>query len=400
MKDKKNIVIRSGSLRMGGLERVLIEVLQNLNLEKYKISLIIEDNSGLENVFEKDIPKEIDLYFLKSEELIKKTHYHREKRKSLYHKLVYNYLMFKEHRLVEKETKKVLKEIAEKNGEIDLFVDYDWGARRYIQNLPLKRKVIWIHNSIPKMLKKPSKIRRFGRNLEKYDSVVTICNEMKDELINTYPNLKSKIVKIYNPFNLSRIATLGDKIDDLNFVEKELIKEKYILAVSRLDINQKDYLTLLKGFALARKNGVEEKLFIVGDGPSRNKIEEYIKDLKLEDSVKLLGQKKNPYVWMKNSRFFVHSSKYEGFGLVLIEAASLGKAIVSSNCEVGPKEILGNGKYGKLFPVGDSNKLKEIIIELLGDEKLLKFYEEKSMERAKDFGVDIVMKEYEELIDA
>ena len=70
---KKNIIIRSGSLRMGGLERVLIEVLQSINKEKYNITLVIDDNCGVGNIFEKDIPKEIPYYFLKSEELINKT---------------------------------------------------------------------------------------------------------------------------------------------------------------------------------------------------------------------------------------------------------------------------------------------------------------------------------------
>ncbi|MEG0068645.1 MAG: glycosyltransferase, partial [Cetobacterium sp.] len=93
----KNLVIRSGSLRMGGLERVLIEMLQNLDRKKYNISLIIEDNSGEENIFLDQVPKGIDIYFLKSEELIANTHYHRERKKNLYNKLMYNYLMGKEH---------------------------------------------------------------------------------------------------------------------------------------------------------------------------------------------------------------------------------------------------------------------------------------------------------------
>ena len=78
---KKNILFRSGSLRMGGLERVLIEVLQTIDKEKYNISLIIDDDCGEDNIFEKDIPKEIKYYFLKSQDLIQKQNIIKKKEK-------------------------------------------------------------------------------------------------------------------------------------------------------------------------------------------------------------------------------------------------------------------------------------------------------------------------------
>ena len=74
---KKNVIIRSGSLRMGGLERVLIEVLQNIDKKKYNLTLVIDDDCGQGNIFEKDIPKEIPYYFLKSQKLIEKTNYYK-----------------------------------------------------------------------------------------------------------------------------------------------------------------------------------------------------------------------------------------------------------------------------------------------------------------------------------
>ena len=79
---KKKIVFRSGSLRMGGLERVLIEVLQTINKDKYEIILVIDDDCGENNIFEKDIPKEVKYYFLKSQELIQKIDKYRLKKKN------------------------------------------------------------------------------------------------------------------------------------------------------------------------------------------------------------------------------------------------------------------------------------------------------------------------------
>ncbi|MGL6113861.1 MAG: glycosyltransferase, partial [Cetobacterium sp.] len=120
----KNIVIRSGSLRMGGLERVLIEVLQNFDLKKYKISLLIEDDSGEDNIFLKEIPKEIDLYFIKNKEMIENTEKYRKKKKNFFYKIIYNYKMYREHNFVPGKTKELLREIEIKNGEIHSFIDY------------------------------------------------------------------------------------------------------------------------------------------------------------------------------------------------------------------------------------------------------------------------------------
>ncbi|MGL4867846.1 MAG: glycosyltransferase, partial [Cetobacterium sp.] len=164
--------------------------------------------------------------------------------------------------------------------------------------------------------------------------------------------------------------------------------------------NQKDYETLFKGYKKYLENStIKEKLYIVGDGPSKSEIKKMISDLKLEDNIILLGMKKNPYIWIKNSKLFVHSSKYEGFGLVLVEALSLGKVVISSNCEVGPKEILQNGKYGKLFNVGNFNELSDCLFQILSNSLNKEKYEKLSEQRAEDFNVKKVIKEYEELID-
>ena len=392
---KKNVIIRSGSLRMGGLERVLIEVLQNIDKKKYNLTLVIDDDCGEDNIFEKDIPKEISYYFLKSQKLIEKTNYYKLRRKNILYKLMYNIYMNIETYIKSKNIKKLI----EKLGKIDVFVDYDAGATKYIENIEADKKVVWIHNSIPNLKKSEGKIKRFGKRLEKYDRIVAICDEMKEELKDIYPNLKDKIIRIYNPFNFSRVLNLKDDMSELTEKDKELLNEDYCIAISRLDTVQKDYKTLLKAFKILKSKGINKKLYIVGDGPSKEEIENMIKEYDLIEEVKLLGRFKNPYVWLNNADFFIHSSKYEGFGLVLIEAAILDKLIISSNCPVGPTEILENGKSGILFNVGDSQELAEKIEKVLNDKNLRNRYILSMKERREDFKKENVLKEYEKLID-
>ena len=392
---KKNVIIRSGSLRMGGLERVLIEVLQNIDKKKYNLTLVVDDDCGEDNIFEKDIPKEISYYFLKSQKLIEKTNYYKSRRKNILYKLMYNIYMNIETYIKSKNLKNLIKKL----GKIDVFIDYDAGATKYIENIEADKKVVWIHNSIPNLKKSESKIKRFGKRLEKYDRIVAICDEMKEELKDIYPNLKDKIIRIYNPFNFDRIKLLENNKEDLSDTEKKLLKDKYVVAIARLDNVQKDFSTLIKAFKVLKEKGKKEKLYIVGDGTSKYNIEQEIKENNLEDNILLIGNKKNPYVWLKNSILFVHSSKYEGLPTVLIEALICEKMIISSDCPTGPKEILAEESCGKLFKVGDFKELATFLeIYLNSKEKRIEFIDN-ILKRREEFNKEIVIKEYEKLID-
>lgn len=392
----KNIVIRSGSLRMGGIERILMEVLQGLNTKKYRVFLIIEDNCGKNNIFQKDIPQDIPLYFLKEEELILKTEFHKQRKNCIYHKILYNYYMWNEHMVAMNKTKQIIDMIKKQYGEIEAFVDYDWGARRYIEKIEAKRKIIWLHSSISKLLKKNRKIKRFGKYLEKYDKVVTICDEMKGELLELYPKIKNKIYRVYNPFNFLRIKSLLTDESELSEEQKQFLKEEYIVSVARLDSNSKDFETLINAYEKAVLKGINEKLYIVGDGPDREKIEMLVKEKSLENKIRLIGKVKNPYIWMKNANYFVHSSKFEGLPTVLIEALICGKIVISSNCPTGPKEILENGEVGFLFPVGNEEQLANILLDVSKGMKKISL--KRINEKIKEFESEKIIAQYERII--
>ena len=392
---KKKVIFRSGSLRMGGLERVLIEVLQTIDKEKFDIYLVIDDDCGKENIFEKDIPKDIPYFFLKPEKLIRETEKYKEKKKNIIYKLMYNLMMEKENKVMYRNMQKILKDI----GEIDVIVDFDAGASKYIEKLDIKKKIVWIHNSIPNLKKKESKIKRFGKRLEKYDRVVAICDEMKEEIENIYPNLKGKVSRIYNPFNFERIEKLMEDERELTKEQKKMQNEDYCIAISRLDNVQKDFLTLVRAYKFVKENGIQDKLYIIGDGPSKEEIINEIKKLSLEENIKLIGLSKNPYIWLKNSKLFVHSSKYEGLPTVLIEALICNKMIISSNCPTGPKEILKNESCGKLFEVGNIKELGDYLIEFLANKNNRELYEKNVILRKEKFNKNKVIKEYEKLIE-
>lgn len=161
-----------------------------------------------------------------------------------------------------------------------------------------------------------------------------------------------------------------------------------IITIGRLD-KMKDQATLIKAFALVRKQA-DARLMLIGDGPERPNLRNLIKELGLEASVQLPGAMQNPYPILKRAEIFVLSSKYEGFGNVLVEALSLGKKIVSSDCTGGPAYILNAGEYGRLFPVGDHEALaREILLALAKQQD-----PEPLIRRSRDFSAEVIASAY------
>ena len=99
--------------------------------------------------------------------------------------------------------------------------------------------------------------------------------------------------------------------------------------------------------------------------PQKDNLNNLINQLGLRADVSLLGFVDNPYAYMAHSAAFVLSSAWEGFGNVIAEALAVGTPVVSTNCESGPAEILANGKYGELTPVGDAKAMAEAILSIL-----------------------------------
>jgi glycosyltransferase involved in cell wall biosynthesis len=135
------------------------------------------------------------------------------------------------------------------------------------------------------------------------------------------------------------------------------------LNIGRLD-PQKDQVTLLRAFArLARRR--DAGLIILGEGRERGRLERLARDLGVADRVIMPGWVPSIEPYFRAADLFVLSSAYEGFGLVLVEALSQGVPVVSTDCPSGPAEILADGRYGRLVPVGDDEALADAMEEEL-----------------------------------
>ena len=392
----KTIVISSGDLTMGGLQKILVEYLKLIDKNKYRIVLLIANDYGKKNLFLEEIPKNVEIQFVRPYNLVSKIAELSKKRKIL------NRVLLKGYRHKSKRVfKSIFLEKLSKLGKIDLIIDFDGGLKSVLDNLKAEKKIIWIHSSIRKHKQdNKSKISRYGEELKKYDKIIAICKEMKEEIKELYPSLSHKIEYIYNPLDCNSIIEQGNEnIEKMTSYEKKLIKKDYFLAVSRLDTVQKDFETLIEGYSILKNSNVKERLYIIGEGNGRVKIEKMIEEKNLGEDVILLGEKKNPYVWMKHSKLFIHSSKYEGFGVVLLEALMLDKFVISSNCPTGPTEILTNPKVGELFNVGDANQLAEKVLKVLYDKDYQKELLKNIQLKKKEFELSEITEKFHKTIE-
>ena len=392
----RTIVISSGDLTMGGLQKVLVEYLKLIDKNKYRIVLLIANDYGKKNLFLEEIPKNVEIQFVRPYNLVSKIAELSKNRKIL------NRLLLKRYRYRSKRVfKSIFLEKLSKLGKIDLIIDFDGGLKSILDNLKAEKKIIWIHSSIRKHKQdNKSKISRYGEELKKYDKIIAICKEMNEEIKELYPSLSHKIEYIYNPLDCNNIIEQGNEnIEKMTSYEKELIESDYFLAISRLDAVQKDFETLIEGYLILKNKGIKERLYIIGEGDGRVKIEKMIEEKKLVEDVILLGEKKNPYIWIKHSKLFIHSSRYEGLPTVLLEALMMDKFIVSSNCPTGPTEILTKPKVGELFNVGDANQLAEKVLKILYDKDYQKELLKNIQLKKKEFELSEITEKFHKTIE-
>lgn len=137
------------------------------------------------------------------------------------------------------------------------------------------------------------------------------------------------------------------------------------LAAGRLT-RQKDFMTLLQAVKQVNQT-TPLRLIILGEGRQREALEQSIAASGLQQQVALPGFQANPYAWIQRADVFVLSSRWEGSPNVLTEAAALGIPVVATDCPSGPRELLQDGYYGPLVPMGNAQAMADAIIEVLND---------------------------------
>jgi glycosyltransferase involved in cell wall biosynthesis len=229
-----------------------------------------------------------------------------------------------------------------------------------------------------------------GRVYPWADGIVSVSNGVGDDVSLLTGIPREQITTIYNPIMANEILEKSHgPLDHPWFVPNAT---PVILGVGRL-VPQKDFPCLLRAFRHVRSVR-SAKLVILGEGRLRDELEALATTLGISQDVSMPGFSENPYAFMARASVLALSSAWEGFGNVIGEALACGCPVVSTDCPSGPAEVLKNGAYGTLVPVGNDKALADAILAVLDKPS----ERERLRARASEFNLDIISEAYLQLL--
>ena len=207
-------------------------------------------------------------------------------------------------------------------------------------------KIAWIHNDISQVFGKglKSKLKRIldKKIYSKYDKLIFVSKDNKEKFKEIYPNINVDKQVIYNYIDKEKVLRKAENGQDIEFDENVI----NFVTVTRL-VEQKAIDRLIKVHKKLIDNGYYHKIYVIGDGPEREKLEDLVKGNNVNETFLLLGKKENPYPYMKNATYFCLLSKFEGYGMVIEEAKILNKPIIIT--DTAAREALANYKNSKII---------------------------------------------------
>jgi GalNAc-alpha-(1->4)-GalNAc-alpha-(1->3)-diNAcBac-PP-undecaprenol alpha-1,4-N-acetyl-D-galactosaminyltransferase len=197
---------------------------------------------------------------------------------------------------------------------------------------------------------------------------------------------------IYNP-----LAVKKEYSADVELPEKLNFNKKTVVAMGRLT-EQKGFDILLTAFADIAEKHQDWQLLILGEGELRQELEALRDQLGIRDRVVMPGLVNNPFPILKHAHLFVLSSRYEGFGNVIIEAMACDLPVISTDCPSGPGEIIINGENGILVPNQDQNSLAQAMTSLMSDSERRKQLTATAQKSLHRFNIDTIISQWEDLL--
>ncbi|MFC6267105.1 glycosyltransferase [Frigoriflavimonas asaccharolytica] len=334
MENKKKILIRIGSLRHGGAEKVLVTFLKNVPKDKYEIDLLLNLYSGK---YLAEVPSWIKILYLNKGEMITTNRLQDIPLKAF--RVIYQKVL--------KLFPALLYQFILKGKKYDVEFAAIHGFRDEILNSPQKssKKLIWIHNDLKKTEfhnYTDSEIRKFFG----FDKIMVISEKIEQdfEVLAENDTEKDKIVRIYNALDTEEILRKAE-IGSPKLEDGSRKSEVPIFVSVGTVFPQKGFDRLLKIHKKLLDEGFLHKIEILGDGYDFENIKNLQKELNVTETSTLFGFTDNPYPYFKNADFYILSSRYEGFPTVLFEAITLKKNIIATDVS-GVKEMLKDGKLG------------------------------------------------------
>ena len=357
-RNKKDLLFAAVNLDLGGIEKALLNLVNRIDSNKYNIEIVLEEKKGifLDQINNNIIVKELKVSNNKNV-LVRKTY-------NYLSKLIYK--IFNYH----------------KYDFSCCYATYSYSSSK-IALISSSNNAFYVHNDYRTIYQDDNDFYKFfnSREINNYKNIIFVSNENRKGFIQKYSNLKDRCLVFNNFINTDEIIKLS----------KEKIKEtkpknnKLFMFIGRLDDKAKKVSRQI--------NLINEldncKLWIIGDGPDKDKYVKEVKDLKITDKVLFLGRKKNPYPYMRLADYIILTSDFEGFPVTYLEAITLNKNIVTTFPT--SDDVVDINKYGYVISKDHKTMVKEV-------KKIIK--ETKEVEKIDlEIGQINRMKELEKIFD-
>ncbi len=369
----KKILFMCINMNIGGTEKALLTMLNEMDRSKYEITLLmLEEYGGFLN----QIPDGIKVMYLKEYKTLKK--FINDPPQLVAKELIKNrkiikglsvlfvYIISKLMKDISIYYKYILSNVDTLNEEYDIAIAYagpmDFISYFVINKIKSKKRVQWIHFDISKI---GFNVNFAKKIYDKFDKVFVVSNEGKDKLINFLPSLKDKTEVFFNIISCKMIEKMS--------YEGEGFSDDFdgtrILTVGRLS-KEKGQDLIIPVLKKLKENGYKVRWYCIGDGPAKKEYEKLVDKLNIKDDFIFLGSKLNPYTYMKECNIYVQPSKHEGYCITLGEARCFNNPIVTTNF-TGANEQIVNENTGLVCEINEE-EIYKAIKKLLDDKKLYK----------------------------
>ena len=371
---KKHILFIDGPLGGGGAERVLIDILHNIDYSLYDVDLAVICRKG---ILMDEVPPQVNIIELWSGYTIG---YKISLRLSKW--LRCNWLL----------SRKMNSSILRRNYDIEI---------SFLEGMPTKlgalrktdaRKVAWVHVDLDRFRYETSQFYP-GEEIQAYnnmDVIVSVSKDCNDAFSRRFPNCYTEKRVIYNPVDRARIELLAQEYNVANTENKFTV-----ISVGRIT-SQKCPSRMLEIARLSNEADLPIRFKWIGDGPLRQSMETMRDNMGLHDIVEFTGFIKNPFPHIKAADILMVTSDFEGFCLVLCEAMCLGVPVISTRT-TGPSEIIGKNEYGILTDFSPSSMFKTLHT-LFCNPELRQSIADKALQRPDDYSISRAISQLESLI--
>lgn len=367
MKGRPRILILMHYLEIGGAEKALMGLLSALDPEKVDVDLFLHQHTG---AYMNQIPSHV--------RLLPEINEYAAIESSIFHAFKIAPLIALKRIFAKISFKRYLRKGGSENcashfymdylikslpsltkfGEYDLAVSFLDPPHVVQDKVLAKRMVEWIHTDFNAIkYDKTLTFDRWSRN----DAIISISKDITVSFAKVFPSLSNKIVEIENIIDRESIFSCCD-----SFPEEygEGFKGTVLLTMGRLNTPQKNILSIPTIASILKSKGISFRWYIMGAGDSES-INAQIRRKSVDDVVKLLGAKNNPYPYIKNCDIYVQPSLYEGKSIAVREAQIIGKPVIITNYPSSGSQVI-SGEDGIIC--GMSNEeIADAIISLIED---------------------------------